>query len=90
MQPGSPVTSQINAVLRDHLNVIVDSPDTDLIETGLIDSIGLVELIVQLEERFGVNLPMDTIKIDDFRSINKLADLITRLSPSSVGRTGTS
>jgi D-alanine--poly(phosphoribitol) ligase subunit 2 len=84
------VTSEINAVLRDHLNVIVDSPDTDLLETGLIDSIGLVELILQLEERFGVNLPMDTIEIDDFRSINKIADLIARLSASSVGRTVTS
>jgi D-alanine--poly(phosphoribitol) ligase subunit 2 len=86
MQPGSTVTSEINTVLRDHLNIIVDSPDTDLLETGLIDSIGLVELILQLEERFGVSLPMDTVEIDDFRSINKIADLITRLSPSSTGR----
>ena len=81
MQAAKRLAGDIRAVLRDHLTVMVDSPDVDLLETGLIDSIGLVELILQLEDRFGVSLPMDTLEIDDFRSINKIADRITRLSP---------
>jgi D-alanine--poly(phosphoribitol) ligase subunit 2 len=80
MQAAKRLAGDIRAVLRDHLTVMVDSPDVDLLETGLIDSIGLVELILQLEDRFGVSLPMDALEIDDFRSINKIADLITRLS----------
>jgi D-alanine--poly(phosphoribitol) ligase subunit 2 len=76
----------IRAVLRDYLTVMVESPDADLLETGLIDSIGLVELILQLEDRFGVSLPMDTLEFDDFRSINRIADLITRLSTVPLGR----
>jgi D-alanine--poly(phosphoribitol) ligase subunit 2 len=76
----------IRAVLRDHLTVMVESPDVDLLETGLVDSIGLVELILQLEDRFGVSLPMDILEIDDFRSINRIADLITRLSTVPLER----
>ena len=80
------LVGDIRAVLRDHLTVMVDSPEVDLLETGLIDSIGLVELILQLEDRFGVSLPMDALEIDDFRSINKIADLITRLSTIRLER----
>jgi D-alanine--poly(phosphoribitol) ligase subunit 2 len=65
---------------------MVDSPDVDLLETGLIDSIGLVELILQLEDRFGVSLPMDALEIADFRSINTITDLITRLSTAPLKR----
>jgi D-alanine--poly(phosphoribitol) ligase subunit 2 len=84
MQAAKRLTGDIRAVLRDHLTVMVDSADVDLLETGLIDSIGLVELILQLEDRFGVSLPMDALEIDDFRTINKIADLITRLSAAPV------
>jgi D-alanine--poly(phosphoribitol) ligase subunit 2 len=86
VQRDSRLAGDIRAVLRDHLTVMVESADVDLLETGLIDSIGLVELILQLEDRFGVSLPMDTLEIDDFRSINRIADLITRLSAVPLER----
>jgi D-alanine--poly(phosphoribitol) ligase subunit 2 len=70
----------IQSVLHDHLHVIVNSPDVDLLESGLVDSIGMVELILHLEERFDVSLPMDALEIDDFRSMRTIADLITRVS----------
>lgn len=86
MQYHNGLVGDIRSVLRDHLHVLVDSPDTDLLESGLVDSIGLVELILQLEERFDVSLPMDALEIDDFRSINTIADLITRLSSIPLAR----
>jgi D-alanine--poly(phosphoribitol) ligase subunit 2 len=86
VQRDSRLVGDIRAVLRDHLTVMVESADVDLLETGLIDSIGLVELILQLEDRFGVSLPMDTLEIDDFRSINRIADLIIRLSTVPLER----
>jgi acyl carrier protein len=51
-----------------------------------VDSIGLVELILELEERFGVSLPMEALEIDDFRSVYRIADLIDRFSVSPVKR----
>jgi D-alanine--poly(phosphoribitol) ligase subunit 2 len=86
MQPGNRLVGDIRAVLRDHLTIMVDSADVDLLETGLIDSIGLVELILQLEDRFGISLPMDSLEIDDFRSINRIAHLVTRLSTIPLER----
>ncbi len=86
MQPRKGLVEDIRLVLRDDLNVLVDSPNVDLIESGLVDSVGLVELILQLEERFEVSLPMDALEIDDFRSLQSIADMITRLSYVSVAR----
>ena len=86
MPHTSPLMSGISAALRDRLMVIVTSPDVDLFETGLVDSIGLVELILELEERFGISLPMDNLEIDDLRTVRRMADLILRVSDESIGR----
>jgi D-alanine--poly(phosphoribitol) ligase subunit 2 len=86
MQFREALVGDIRSVLREHLSVVVELPDADLLESGLVDSIGLVELILQLEDRFGVSLPMDELEIDDFRSINTMADLITRRSSIPLAR----
>ena len=78
--------SGIYAALRDRLLVIVASADIDLFETGLVDSIGLVELVLELEDRFGISLPMDNLEIDDLRTVRRIADLILRVSDEAIGR----
>jgi D-alanine--poly(phosphoribitol) ligase subunit 2 len=82
----SPLMSGIYAALRDRLMVIVVSADIDLFDTGLVDSIGLVELILELEDRFGVSLPLDNLEVDDLRTVRRIADLILRVSDEAVGR----
>jgi acyl carrier protein len=86
MQYREALVDGIRSVLRDHLNVLVDSPDADLLESGLVDSIGLVELTLQLEDRFGIGLPMESLELDDLRSINTIADLISRISSIPLAR----
>ena len=84
MQRDSTLVSAIQAVLRDRLMILVVSPDIDLLDSGLVDSIGLVELILELEERFGVSLPMEDLEIDDFRSVFRIADVIVRFSTAPL------
>jgi acyl carrier protein len=86
MQYRERLVSGIRSVLHDHLNALVESPEADLLDTGLVDSIGLVELILHLEDRFSISLPMDALEIDDLRSINSIADLITRISSIPLAR----
>ena len=64
---------QIARYLSWKLNLEVPSPDTDLIETGMIDSLALIDLIVYLEE-LGVEVSLDGIEIDNFRSLASIAD----------------
>lgn len=52
-------------------------PDTPLFGSGLgLDSIDAVELVVNLQERFGVHLSDDAMLRAELRTVNTLVDLI--------------
>jgi len=55
----------------------VPSHETDLLATGLLDSLGFVELLLQLERLFGIKVTMESIEPDDFRSIVRIAAFVT-------------
>jgi acyl carrier protein len=55
------------------LNLEVPSFETDLLGTGLIDSLTLVELLTQLQETFGVSISTDDLEVENFRSIASIA-----------------
>jgi methoxymalonate biosynthesis acyl carrier protein len=70
------VQAEITALFTRDLNVDVPSPDTDLLETGRLDSVGMVELLVRLEERFGIRIPLENLEIDQFRSVAAIAAFV--------------
>jgi len=59
--------------------------DYDLVNGGVIDSLGLLKLIAWIEERFG--LPVDDIELDpeSFRTIDAVDAFITRTAPATAG-----
>jgi D-alanine--poly(phosphoribitol) ligase subunit 2 len=59
------------AALAD-LGVDSADPDLDLLEAGLLDSLGLVSLIAELEERMNIHIPFEELDIDDFRTIGSI------------------
>jgi acyl carrier protein len=72
--PG--VTDRIHQLIRGELNIEVPSVDTDLIESSLLDSLSLVELIALLEEELGIEISLHEVDIDSFRSIRRIGELI--------------
>jgi acyl carrier protein len=73
MAPDPRVCERISGLIRQSLGVEVDSFDTDLIETGLVDSLGLISLLAEIEREFGFELPLDTLEVDDFRTVESAA-----------------
>jgi D-alanine--poly(phosphoribitol) ligase subunit 2 len=66
-------------VFEDALNVTAPEPDVDIIATGLIDSLGLVTLIFELEREFDVEVPLESLEVDDFRTISNIARTVGSL-----------
>jgi acyl carrier protein len=60
------------------LSLEVSSVDTDLLGTGLLDSLALVELLAELEETFGVSISTDDLELENFRSIDSIAGFVSR------------
>ncbi len=50
--------------------------DTQIMETGLLDSMGLVRLIQFIDEKFGVRIPDDDVSPELFESPMRLAAYI--------------
>ena len=72
------LVGEIRGIFAQRLAIEVESPSVDLLDTGLVDSVTLVELLLMLEEQFGVSLPLEELEMEDFRSLARIADLIAR------------
>lgn len=46
---------------------------------GALDSLGLVELLIALEEEFELDIPLSDVQINDFTSIASITNFISRL-----------
>ena len=68
----------ITDVIAEKLLVEVTSSEDDLIASGVLDSLTLVQLLVDLEQRFGITIPLEELEIDDFRSITSITHLVHR------------
>jgi acyl carrier protein len=67
------IQQKLTELFARKLNLEVPSFETDLLGTGLIDSLTLVELLTQLQETFGVSISTDDLEVENFRSIASIA-----------------
>lgn len=51
--------------------------DMDLFDNGL-NSIGVIDIVVNLEEVFGFEFQDEDLPFDNFKSIKKIADIVER------------
>jgi acyl carrier protein len=51
--------------------------DTDVIAGGMLDSLAFVQLLVSLENEFGVKMNLADLDLDDFSSVSNIARLVS-------------
>lgn len=78
MAGDTSIQSHITTLFSEKLSLEVPSVETDLFKTGMIDSLGFVELLSQIEQEFDVQISLDDLEIDNFRSIAKIAEFISQ------------
>ena len=59
---------------RENLDV-----EENLLTSGMIDSHGIMRLLVYIEETFGLQVPPIDITLENFRTITLIADYIHRM-----------
>jgi acyl carrier protein len=59
----------------------IESPELDLLEARLVDSVRIVDLVLEIEQRFGVSLPFEELEIEDFRTVSRIAERVARTTP---------
>jgi acyl carrier protein len=58
--------------------------DASFLEEGIVDSLGIMDLIYFIEETFGLTVPDEDLTPDNFDSVNKLANYIQHRLPVPV------
>lgn len=76
MIDANTTVKRLDALFVECFHIEVPSPDTDLLETGILDSLQFVELLLQLEQRFGFRIRIDDIDLDDLRTLSRIARLV--------------
>ena len=56
-------------------------PELDLFEEGLLDSFGVIQLVLELGETFSVSLEIENIQREQIATPAKIAALIREVSP---------
>jgi len=78
--------SELNAKLKEFIMTEI-SPDLNLaqlddneplIESGIIDSLGVLKILAFLDETFGVDLSSDQIKLENFKTVSSICALVDR------------
>lgn len=72
------ITSKILAFLSAATGGRELAPDQDYIAEGLIDSLLALELVTQVEALFGVEVEVDDLDLDNFRTAARVAAFVRR------------
>jgi acyl carrier protein len=70
------IQERISRLFLTALHVDVPSAHADLFETGVLDSLAFVELLLQLEQEFAVTATAEDLDIENFRSIARIAAFV--------------
>lgn len=66
-------------IFRDSLAIEVPSVTTDVITTGMLDSLALVTLLFEIEQEFAIKIPLDGFDIESLRTIERIVAFVEGL-----------
>lgn len=65
------LTDYVKNEIMHNRNAILEV-NQDLIETGILDSLGILQLISHIGEVFGIDIPDEDVVFENFMSINAI------------------
>ena len=48
------------------------SEDDDLLSSGILDSLGILQMVAFVDKTFGIQIPDEDVVFDNFQSVNSL------------------
>ncbi|WP_074392536.1 D-alanine--poly(phosphoribitol) ligase subunit DltC [Streptococcus suis] len=69
----------LNIIEELFMEDVSEMMDEDLFDAGVLDSMGTVELIVELESRFNITVPVSEFGREDWNTANKIISGVVEL-----------
>lgn len=75
---------QILAFIRDRYPQADIEATDDIFSLGFVNSLFAMELVMFVEKTFGVVIPNEELRIENFQTATVMAELVGRLSPAAA------
>jgi len=75
---------ELVGIFRDALAIELESVHVDVIDAGLLDSLALVTLLFEVEQRTGIEVPLERLDLDDLRTVASMAGVFGGLSEQAA------
>ncbi len=72
--------TRIITTLEQRSGVAVPSPDTDLFNTGVLDSLIFLDLMLTIESDYGIRISFESLDMQQLNSVNGICEYIIRQS----------
>jgi acyl carrier protein len=66
-----------NEIIQDTMDRPLDDND-QLVESGIVDSLGIMSLLSFLEEQFSIQIPSEDLYPENFASVSTITALVER------------
>lgn len=53
--------------------------DTNLLENVLVDSLEILRIIIEIEEKYSIKFDMFSLDMKEFESVNKISNLVSSM-----------
>jgi D-alanine--poly(phosphoribitol) ligase subunit 2 len=81
---SSRVLEGLRQIFLETFHLDAPAPDVDLVENGILDSFQLVELLVQLEKKFAVQVNIEGLDVEDLRTLERIARMVIASAGAAV------
>ena len=79
------IYGRLRELFRERLHGDVPAADTDLLESGFLDSLRFVALLAHIESEFGISIPLAELELERVGTLAALAELVGELRESRDG-----
>ena len=67
---------KVRQILRE-INPFIDiTNETNLLDEGVLDSLGIVYFIQQVEEMMGIKIALDSLEVENFETLNTIIEML--------------
>ena len=69
---------EVLVFLKETLPTVDFADGENLISKGILDSLAIISIVMGIAEKYGVSVDVDDISVENFDSVEKIAELIER------------
>lgn len=83
-EPGQEIKDTVKRFISSAVNITRLDDDDNLFESGIVNSLFAVQLMTFIEKTFGIEVGMDDLDIENFKSLSATAAFVSRKRQSAA------